>query len=86
MYQAHILTLEKISPTFTRAVKHKAIGKQVVLTNGSLKGFIGYAIAHNYVLNSFLVDLVSRRRIHVPADDLVYLLVHRLLFVPIRLI
>lgn len=73
-------TLEKIGPTFARAVKHSAIGKQVLVTKGSLKGIIRYVVAHNYVLNDFLVDLVSRCQTKFLASDLVYLLVFRLLF------
>jgi hypothetical protein len=86
VYQAHISTLEKIGPTFARAVKHSAIGKQVLVTKGPLKGIIGYVVAHNYVLNDFLVNLVSHRRTTFLANDLVYLLVFRLLFMLIILI
>lgn len=86
MFLVHIQTLEKIGPTYARAVKHRAIGKQVLVTKGSLKGLIGYIVAHNYVLNDFLVDLVSRSKIRLHADDLVYLLVYRFLFLLIGLI
>jgi hypothetical protein len=82
----HIQTLEKIGPTYARAVKYRAIGKQVLITKSSLKGIIGYAVAHNYVLNDFLVDLVSRSKIRLHANHLVYLLVYRFLILLIGLI
>jgi len=86
VYQAHILTLEKTGPTFARAVKHSIIGEQVLVMKGPLKGIIGYVVAHNYILNDFLVNLVSHRRTTFLANDLVYLLVFRLLFMLIILI
>ena len=85
-HRPHILTLEKIRPTFAQAVKHSAIGKQVLVTKGFLKGIIGYVVAHNYVLNDFIVNLVSHCRTEFLANNLVYLLVFRLLFMLIILI
>jgi len=64
--------LEKINPTFNRATRHKAIGKRVVVTAGSFKGYTGYVEAHNYVRNTFLVDLVTSMKRNIAAEDLIY--------------
>jgi ribosomal protein L24 len=64
--------LEKINPTFNRATRHKAIGQRVIVTAGSFKGYTGYVEAHNYVRNTFLVDLVTSMKRNIAAEDLIY--------------
>ena len=66
------MSLRKINSTFPRAVKHKAVGKRVMVINGHLKGYTGYVFDHNYVLGTYTVDLVGARTLNIKAVDLVY--------------
>jgi hypothetical protein len=75
--QVYIPTLEKINPIFIRAVKHKAIGKQVKVVKGADKGLTGYVYGHNYIQNTFLVTLVNTRTKNFASAELRYLLVCR---------
>jgi hypothetical protein len=69
--------LEKIvNPNFDRAVRHKAIGKQVVVIGGNDKGLTGYVYGHNYIRKTFFVQLVNGHSKNFASTDLVYLLVH----------
>ena len=71
--------LEKnVNPNFDRAVRHKAIGKQVVVIGGNNKGLTGYVYGHNYIRKTFFVQLVNGHLKNIASTDLVYLWVHYL--------
>jgi hypothetical protein len=69
-----MLSLERINNlTFKPAPQHAAIGKQVQVTKGYLKGLTGYATSYDYVNNLVQVGLVSVGKTNLPESDVVYL-------------
>jgi len=43
-----------------------------MVINGPFKGYTGYVFAHNYILNTFSVDLVGGSTCNIRELDLVY--------------
>jgi hypothetical protein len=70
--QAVIHCLEKVNPTFARAPRHEAVSKRVMITKRNKKGYTGYVQAYNYVLQTFLVDVISVGKSNFGINDIVY--------------